>query len=489
MKTCLTALRLLFCLAFVALYSCKPSVSPAKNNISEDSLFSQIRVLLSRYQWKDAIALNGNYIKNAHENHDRHSVVLGYINIGNIYYLHNDYQQSLSFLKKAAAEKDGLNDAELDTRLYNEYANVYHSLRLDDKAREYFGKAFEAVRKIVNPKRLANALWYLYGTSAEYYDDRKQYDSMLQCLSKAFQIRPEPSTPLRLAAYFLTGNKLDSTRFYLLKADSLFDKGDYPPYYKGLILQRWGNLDMAEKDFDGAISNYLNASDIFGKEHRIHNLSKCYILLSQACQKKGDSAKSYEFLEKHTVLSDSISNAKQDAISISVKDIQEQYVEQYNSGKRKILWLITGLSFLAVLAGALVSRRIKTGKQIASKLLVQKDELLAQKEKESLALQQKVNDSFDELIELAKQNNPNFYTRFREIYPEWHKKIMETAPGITLTELTLCAYIYLDFQTKEIAELTSKSIRTIQHGKYIIRKKLKIDSDVDIYLWLKNLNA
>lgn len=48
--------------------------------------------------------------------------------------------------------------------------------------------------------------------------------------------------------------------------------------------------------------------------------------------------------------------------------------------------------------------------------------------------------------------------------------------------------ISMGFSNKEIAELTNRSIRTIESVKYTIRKKLNIEGPVETYLQkLKNL--
>ncbi|KAA2224933.1 helix-turn-helix transcriptional regulator [Chryseobacterium sediminis] len=56
-----------------------------------------------------------------------------------------------------------------------------------------------------------------------------------------------------------------------------------------------------------------------------------------------------------------------------------------------------------------------------------------------------------------------------------------------ISEIRFCAYIYLNFSTKEIAEYTFTSVRTVQTKKYNVRKKLTIPSDMDIYIWFSKL--
>ncbi|WP_318845393.1 helix-turn-helix transcriptional regulator [Chryseobacterium sp. JV558] len=93
---------------------------------------------------------------------------------------------------------------------------------------------------------------------------------------------------------------------------------------------------------------------------------------------------------------------------------------------------------------------------------------------------------FKEVIELAKENNPEFLTRFNEYYPRFSEELLKVFP-LKISEIRFCAYIYLNFSTKEIADYTFTSVRTVQTKKYNLRKKLNIPSDMDIYIWFSKL--
>lgn len=123
--------------------------------------------------------------------------------------------------------------------------------------------------------------------------------------------------------------------------------------------------------------------------------------------------------------------------------------------------------------------------KIVTQELARRDKLISQIDKESKGLRIRINKSFDEIIDLAKLNHPNFYTRFQEVYPDFQKKLLSINPNLKNSELVLLSYIYLDFKTKEIADYTFKSPKTIQNRKHLLRKKLDIPASVDISVWLK----
>lgn len=93
-----------------------------------------------------------------------------------------------------------------------------------------------------------------------------------------------------------------------------------------------------------------------------------------------------------------------------------------------------------------------------------------------------------ELIHLAKENSPNFLTRFQDAFPVFCEKITTIYPDIQNSELLFCAYLRLNFSTKDIAKFTFVSPKSIQMRKYRLRKKLNIPSEKDIYMWIKSID-
>ncbi|KMQ65212.1 hypothetical protein ACM46_11130 [Chryseobacterium angstadtii] len=101
--------------------------------------------------------------------------------------------------------------------------------------------------------------------------------------------------------------------------------------------------------------------------------------------------------------------------------------------------------------------------------------------------QNNYSELFEEVVLLAKQNKQEFLTRFNDLYPDFTRKILLLNNNIQSSELRFCAYLYLNFSTKDIAEYTFTSVRTVQTKKYNLRKKLNIPTDIDIYVWFSDL--
>ena len=65
-----------------------------------------------------------------------------------------------------------------------------------------------------------------------------------------------------------------------------------------------------------------------------------------------------------------------------------------------------------------------------------------------------------------------FNAHFRDVHPQFYTSLTKDHPGLTPTEIKLCAFIRLNLTTKEIEQLTRKSENTIKIARHRLRHKL-----------------
>lgn len=85
------------------------------------------------------------------------------------------------------------------------------------------------------------------------------------------------------------------------------------------------------------------------------------------------------------------------------------------------------------------------------------------------------------LIDLLKENNPSYMAYFTEVYPGFEAKLTHLSPKITTADVEFCSFLKLKLSTKEIAQYSFIAPKTVRNKKYIIRKKLNIPTEIDIY--------
>lgn len=85
-----------------------------------------------------------------------------------------------------------------------------------------------------------------------------------------------------------------------------------------------------------------------------------------------------------------------------------------------------------------------------------------------------------QLVNDIEKNNANweqFAKHFDEINNDFLKKIKVKYPGLTKTDLKVCAYLQLKLSSKEIAQLMNISVRGVEISRYRLRKKLQLPTE------------
>jgi len=82
------------------------------------------------------------------------------------------------------------------------------------------------------------------------------------------------------------------------------------------------------------------------------------------------------------------------------------------------------------------------------------------------------------------------WNEFEEIFNQLHDNFMQrlktSFPELTPRDMRLCAYLRMNFNTKEIAPLLGISVRGVEDTRYRIRKKMQLSSDANITEFILN---
>lgn len=79
-----------------------------------------------------------------------------------------------------------------------------------------------------------------------------------------------------------------------------------------------------------------------------------------------------------------------------------------------------------------------------------------------------------ELISLAQTNSMSFYTRFCLENLDIFSQLTSEKYKLNDNEISVCAYILLNFNSTDIAKYTNVSLKSVESKKYRIRKKLNL---------------
>lgn len=365
---------------------------------------------------------------------------------------------------------------------YSNYAKFNHELRKYDKCLEYNNKAIDFINDSgeTNVKLKNNILFNIYIKQGVFYSQKKQTEKALEYFHKARKLNNSGYADCAISDYIYMYKNMDSAKKYVTIA---YNKALENRKIDGIALYAntiMGEYYIADKQYDKAEVVLKKALEIDSHTKRIYAYYSKYIYndLRVVYENTGDNEKAYYYLNAYTKAISKNNAAALKTINQDMESFMAETEKAAENHRRNIQWVIL-ISLAVFLLLVLYSWRI-------IKLLRERKNTLRT---ESELLKNKMNDKKqDELIELAKNNSPEFLNLFKEAYPEFIHKLLSINSGLENSELAFCAMLKLHFTSKEIANYTVIQHRTVQQKKYRIRKRLNIPTETDIYQFFDELS-
>ncbi len=400
---------------------------------------------------------------------------------------------------------------------YNNLAFNYERLGNYDAHVEYLFRAVALNKKEGNSYNLAmnyNNLGLSFREKDRLVEAVAFYDSAFQELKKV-------NSPLLLAQNLMNRANIFKRKGDLTNAEPLFLQSlaiceeNNIVYGKMLCMLNLGDLYRQQRRFDVSmeyLENTLELSKIL-KSRREESL--VYERFAWVARDKGDYKGAYDWQTKYYLLNDSLANE-------SVKKEANALREKYDTEKkeREILMLsrqklTQQLIIAALVIGVLIlvvllqwwRTKLKLMNQEKEKQVMRRKhlrEILESKDKELTAQAAQLL-QMHQLLEIAKTNvaeilsdtslehsrvrkiktalsknsvlevKNDFDLRITESNKDFFNILLKAYPSLKPAELKLCAYLRLNLSTKEISEITNKSVRTVENIRLAVRKKMELN--------------
>lgn len=457
-------------------FSASYSGQKTKNEL--DSLFSQkVKMLFEEGKLDESLVVCKEVISGYEQLNEDKSALKAYVRAANICSNLFRTKESLQYLDIAAEKNAAIKDKYLESRINGGYGRNYQNLGFNDLALKYYDKAISIAEK--NNDKIN--LEYFYGLQSVIYEEQKEINKLYRSLTKAHKSKPSVYNSARLAKYFLSFRKnLDSAKFYLDLGEKMAATKKFPLFQESILQRNQGRYFMEKNDYAKAVF-YLEKSLATSKQlNKPQDIKETHKMLAKAYKSLKDDQKSVQNLEKYTAITDSLLAERQKIQHLPIEKVIKEKEESSKKSFSKLYLIIFAIVLLFAVI-YFISRKKFSAKSL------EKEMEISLKEEENLQLQQKVNEKFDDIIQLAKNNSPEFFTRFQEIYPHVISNLLKVNPRLRVSELTLCAYIYLGFNTKDIANYTFRTISTVRNRKHNLRTKLNIPAEESTELWFKNI--
>ncbi|MFD1771645.1 tetratricopeptide repeat protein [Sphingobacterium suaedae] len=271
---------------------------------------------------------------------------------------------------------------------------------------------------------------------------------------------------------------------YLDKALALVKKYNVPVVlntYSSLALleEKKGNFEKAATYYEKNLTNMRELGSRNGIKNSYRQLADFYRANNL------DKIKSDQYDLAFSRLNDSLENENRQVVDMVLSRILK--LKDHESATKISKSVTISIVSLTMLALAIAFFVWRVGRN--RKILDKKDEVLQETETINKELTAQIGENkFNNLIELAKSNNPEFLTLFKELYPEFIQALRSFDSNLRSSELEFCAMAFLNFSTKNIAEYTFVTVRAVQIRKNRLRKKFQIPSDADFNNWMRELS-
>ena len=480
-----------------------------------DSLMEVSKQDFAETNFLKSLKLANKVLDLSKQNNYSKGITISNIHIANLLSIIGEYNNAIYFIKEAEKEPFFQEDKNQQSEIHRIRGRIYFELKLYKESISQYRENLNLSYQIKDSLKRDLSLFLSHHRLVNVFGFVGQRDSAwshLKSLNSILIKFKKEEAPYSYGIYYydisqqyIYENDYKNAKIYLDKAMELYNEyiksprlstpinkyGDmelaklsYPSLY--LFLNRYGYIEEKNKNINKAGSYYEQALNSIMKDGNMAAMKRQYKLLADHytySQYDNELAGKYRY--KYQKISDSLEVVNKKIEELVLDDILEFKNEEKKSNQRKYLY---GTLILLLLLSTIIIFFYQRHKK-NSRLLEEKDFILSEKEVLHEQLEKKVEENkFNDLVVLAKGNNPEFLILFKELYPQFIYRLKELDPKVRSSELSFCAMAYLNFSSKDIAEYTFVTVRAIQIRKNRLRKKYNIPSDEDFNSWMRRLD-
>jgi DNA-binding CsgD family transcriptional regulator len=461
----------------------------------------------------------------------------GYFFAGQSYLLTHDYASAIAQMKKALELYELGGDVTYVQYVAGSLSDLYDRIGLVEKG---YNERTLFLKKYKN-KVPAYKLSDLYEEISNYYYNKKQFDVQKVYLDSAYaEISKVDDPDVQAYAtdmamsicnsyvrhYLATGN-LENAELYLNKADAFWQNSGAKEYYETSMFLSRARFLKQKKQYSTAGILYQNILNRGSELHDIWQRVNALDGLAEIREKQGDYKNAVVLRKDELKLRDSLDKVQQKSKLLFLQtefetERREKELAQRNAeiksleleqtiarNKRVVLSVILiFVVIIAVIAVYLIWQRGKIRRQrLEREVEYKKKDLkyfaldITQKREWALELIDKIKiikeaTGKKRSIELDKlnteikdrirvdENTELFYEKVESLGSSFYENLRDKYPKLTKTDMRLCTLIRMNLETKQIAILQNINPSSVKMSRNRLRKKLNLDSDVDLYQFL-----
>ncbi|MCB9294384.1 MAG: tetratricopeptide repeat protein [Lewinellaceae bacterium] len=468
-------------------------------------------------------------------------VANGYSNLANLQQITGNWVVSVENYLKAMKlfEEIGLQNG-VGTTLYNIGALYYDNGR-DSLAAAYYRQAEDILRQGGDSVYLAQVLT----STSDYYTNQERWEEGENALQEALSIFETHQFPMgianscnKLGGICLHYGQLDKAEVYITRAYQLAETLSSDQEVGSALLNR-ARLAKERRQYQNALQDARRSLAIFKELGIKEHIFGTHKLLYEIHAAFGNYQLALEEHRTYAELQDSFINNQtnrqiselQVAYDTEKKDREITALKQKAQLSRLRYTLLAGALLAALLLGGLLYNRQRLKHRKDRQLREQEQRLEAERlraaqlekeqlqreldhKKQELATQvlhlcrknEMLQNIQNELTALPGSNAPDrkakslarqisrslesdedweaFLESFRSVHRDFFDQLAREYPTLTTGEVRLASLMKLNLSTKEIATLLNITAEGVKKARYRLRKKMGMDSDVNIQEFL-----
>ncbi len=464
------------------------------------------------------------------------TIGIGYLNLGN-------YKEALDHFQQANQLAVSLKNAEFKARTTYYMGLIHDYLGNFEKGLSYFDESLRLYESLGNTRWqgiLSNGIGVALSKVGREVEGLEILKEALEIFESNGMER-ESSVPLNnIGEYYLHDNKPEQALSYYQQSLQLSQKYNIPRG-EAIALTNVGLSYRALKDYNAALNYMMQGLELAQNYEYNVEVYEIYREMAQTYEAMNLPEKAIAYYKKHTELKDSILSNEHEAqiAELLVEFETEKKETELAASQQQILELeqkqrfqrlltaviVAGLILAVILIFLLISRHRVQQKLSESELRNKK--LESQKLKEELEFKNKDLTNF--ALDIARKNefsqkihnglhlihqssDPNFrkdkikelliltashlkvnddirefQMNVEKVNQDFFHQLSERFPELTNTEKQLCGLLRLNLSTKDIANIRNISPKSVEMGRYRLRKKLNLEANEDINAFLQQL--
>jgi tetratricopeptide (TPR) repeat protein len=434
---------------------------------------------------------------------DKSGIARNLVNIGGAFGNKNDLSKALEYEFKALKITEEIGDKRNQFTIFNTIGNIYEIKSDYTKAIEYYKKALNVSSELgdrhISSDILGSigCLYYIIATNKSQSNkqnilNKKNYllmavENLEECIRIHHEIGRKHSEMLFLENLFKSYKELGNykkafenyQRYSTLKDSTFsFEKSkeiaNLQANYKVEKKEKENKILKLEVEKQTGFRNFLIVISILilllavVAYNRYLHKKKTGKILEEKNQKLNEANEVIEMTYKEKIQLQQETHNKETQINSLKTELLEKELEQ----KQKEL---------TVLALNLVDKN-----EYMMKLKEQAEELGKAKPELIMELTKNIARSI-----YVKLRSEDAWEAFEMHFKSIHRGFMEYMANLNLdlsvTELKVCALLKINLSSKEIASLLSLSLRTVEDHRLNIRRKLSLDTDVNLNQYIAGL--